>query len=355
MLERRRLSGYHPLLVLAICAIGFVANVPSALGWQVQDSPIVSETIDPASYEVPTSQSVAELERFIDALLRIRPANGEQYLFHIQRMPAAIDEAARKIMALDNDPSSLAYRKAAYMTVVARVLAIDRLTDAETQTLIEEIESRLPIAEEFRRATGLASQAAQRLESSGKKALAIEAYRRFGNALSTDTDPAVATEGRRMIGAARRLELVGNPVEWFGNQIDGSAFDPGMVQGKFVLVDFWASWCGPCLASFPKLAKLREKYGTDRFDVIGVSLEKNGERVKDSMAKEGVVWPCLYETNVAWDHPMAVHYGITRIPSTILVGPDGKVIALDLRGKALEDKLAELLGSGDSAEVSDQR
>jgi len=115
-------------------------------------------------------------------------------------------------------------------------------------------------------------------------------------------------------------------------------------HGKYVLVDFWASWCGPCRAENPNLVKTYNKYKDNGFAVLGVSLDQPGK--KDSwlaaIHKDNLTWVQVSDLKF-WDNEVAVLYGIKAIPSNLLLDPQGKIIAKDLRGEELDKKLAEIL------------
>ncbi len=302
----------------------------------------IDEPIAPAKYQVPETDDPGTLERFMDALLRIRPRNGEEYLQHIRQMPPALDTAARKIMELSPDPESLSYRKAAYMILVAQIFALEQLQDDEVRRLLDEIDDRLKTELGKTEAAGLATQIAERLEDADRFSLAAEAYSRFGPQLSENSLPEIASHGKRMLGAARRLGIMGQNLSLSGTLSDGNPLDWSAYEGKVVYVDYWASWSGPSLANLPKLVQLREQYGDQGFEIVGICLDKNLDRVRDTMAENGVNWPCLCEPEAGWNHPMALEYGISKVPSSFLINPQGKVIAVNLRNDALRKSLAEI-------------
>jgi thiol-disulfide isomerase/thioredoxin len=115
-----------------------------------------------------------------------------------------------------------------------------------------------------------------------------------------------------------------------------------------VLVDFWATWCGPCIAEIPNVLEQYEKYHDKGFEVVGVSLDQDREALEKFVAEQKIPWPILFEKpeGEGWQHPLATFYGITGIPTVVLIGRDGKVITLDARGEKLGDRLDELFKKG---------
>lgn len=113
-------------------------------------------------------------------------------------------------------------------------------------------------------------------------------------------------------------------------------------NGKYVLLDFWASWCGPCRAAMPGLKAVYEAYKDKGFDVVGLSLDEDASSWKGSIRQLGLPWHHLSDLK-GWSSKAAATYGVNAIPATILFSPDGKVVASGLGEEALEEKLKELL------------
>lgn len=122
-----------------------------------------------------------------------------------------------------------------------------------------------------------------------------------------------------------------------GNKISLSGF-----RGKYVLVDFWASWCAPCRAAMPSVKTVYEKYKGKNFEILGVSLDSKKEGWTKAIAKDQLKWVNVSSLK-GWNDPAALAYGITAIPQNVLVGPDGNIVGIDLFDDALDKKLGELL------------
>ncbi len=113
-------------------------------------------------------------------------------------------------------------------------------------------------------------------------------------------------------------------------------------KGKYVLVDFWASWCGPCRSEMPALAALYNKYKSKDFEIVGVSLDKDKASWKKAVDGMKMVWPQISDLK-EWNSEGARAYNVESIPFTILIDKDGKIVAQNLRGASLEKKIEGLL------------
>ena len=112
--------------------------------------------------------------------------------------------------------------------------------------------------------------------------------------------------------------------------------------GKYVLIDFWASWCGPCRSEMPSVKAAYEKYHPKGFEIVSVSLDSKKDAWLKAIDQLGMTWHHLSDLQ-GWKNSAAQLYGVTSIPCTILIGPDGIIIGGDYRGEALANKLEELL------------
>jgi thiol-disulfide isomerase/thioredoxin len=113
-------------------------------------------------------------------------------------------------------------------------------------------------------------------------------------------------------------------------------------KGKVVLVDFWATWCGPCVAELPNVLAAYNKYHDKGFEIIGVSLDQNGDDLKSFLKEKGMVWPQYFDGK-GWGSKLGQKYGIDSIPATFLLDQEGKIVAKGLRGPALDAQLAKML------------
>lgn len=133
--------------------------------------------------------------------------------------------------------------------------------------------------------------------------------------------------------------------EFTQNDTRGLPIKLSSFKGKYLLIDFWASWCGPCRDENPNVVRLFNKYKTRNFTILGVSLDRPGAK-NDWLAaikNDGLVWTQVSDLKF-WENSAAQLYSVSAIPANFLLDPSGKIIARDLRGVELENKLAEVLG-----------
>jgi thiol-disulfide isomerase/thioredoxin len=147
--------------------------------------------------------------------------------------------------------------------------------------------------------------------------------------------------------AAQKLQAalaVGAPFPDFAEKdLDGKPISVAGFKGKVVLVDFWATWCGPCRGELPNVIATYKKHHAEGFEIIGVSLDSDRDKL-DAFLKQtdGMTWQQYFDGQ-GWGNKLAKKYGVDSIPFAVLVGPDGKIIGKSLRGEALENAVAAVL------------
>ena len=244
------------------------------------------------------------------------------------------------------DPAlAAAIQRAAFSAQIEAALAAGRPEGA--LPLIPRVAAMLQAAPEDPAVAELAIGMATTLaRMPGGEPAAAAAFEAFLPAIETSSNPAVRNLADEVAGTARQLMLPGRPMQITGTLLSGEPFDQRSLAGKVVLVDFWATWCGPCVAEIGNLREQYAKWHDRGFEVVGVSLDEDRQTLEQFVRAKQIPWPILYEEpgGRGWQHPLATYYGITGIPTVVLIGRDGNVVTLDARGKKLAAALEKLLG-----------
>ncbi|MDR3233086.1 MAG: TlpA family protein disulfide reductase [Planctomycetaceae bacterium] len=144
---------------------------------------------------------------------------------------------------------------------------------------------------------------------------------------------------------AKQRRAFGAGLKLYGKTLDDKDFDWDSLRGKFVLVKFTASWCGPCKGEIPGMKEAYEKYHDKGLEIVSVYVRDKLDASKNAVEKEKLPWIIISEelTQAAGGRPQGEFYGVEGVPTMLLVGEDGRVLAVNTRGEVLKKKLAELL------------
>lgn len=157
------------------------------------------------------------------------------------------------------------------------------------------------------------------------------------------TEPEAAAQLKQLLQMSASFILGADAPDFTMNDINGNPVSLSDFRGKVLLIDFWASWCGPCRRENPHVVNLYNQYHQKGFDILGVSLDRTKEPWLGAIEKDGLIWNHVSDLQ-GWSNSAARLYGVSSIPHTVLVDRDGKIIARNLRGEALDAKLKEIFG-----------
>lgn len=144
------------------------------------------------------------------------------------------------------------------------------------------------------------------------------------------------------IQSAKRMDIGTKATDFTQDDLNGNPFTLSSLRGKYVLVDFWASWCGPCRAENPHLVKAYEALKDKDFEVVGVSLDQNKSAWENAVKTDNLPWIHVSDLK-GWKNEVSMLYGINSVPQNFLLNPDGVIIGKNLRGEGLTAKIAELM------------
>jgi len=167
-----------------------------------------------------------------------------------------------------------------------------------------------------------------------------------------DTKPGQGADGMldsfAAHAAAAKIQkslVEGAPFPAFSEQdLNGKPLAVANYKGKVVMIDFWATWCGPCRGELPNVLKTYEAHHDKGFEIIGVSLDSDKQKLTDFIGEQKMTWPQFFDGG-GWTNKLAVKYGIQSIPATFLIDGDGKIIGKGLRGEKLEAAVSKALAS----------
>jgi thiol-disulfide isomerase/thioredoxin len=264
----------------------------------------------------------------IVCLLASAPARAADSPDVQSEMKALIEKVQKKLSAGEATEKSLAAEIKEFDAILARHSA--EKSDAVAEVLIMKAMLYIEVFDEPSKGIALLEELKSKFPDT-KQAKAV--------------DQIVA--GLRKQEAAKKIQAalaVGTPFPDFEEKdIDGKPLSISALKGKVVLVDFWATWCGPCVAELPNVLATYKKYHDKGLAIVGISLDQDKATLTSFIKERGMTWPQYFD-GLVWSNKLAEKYGITSIPMTYLLGRDGKIIGENLRGDALGEAVGKALG-----------
>jgi|TARA_E500000331_G_scaffold346288_1_gene384990 thiol-disulfide isomerase/thioredoxin len=156
-----------------------------------------------------------------------------------------------------------------------------------------------------------------------------------------ESDPKIAKVVSQARGELKKMEALGKPLKMKFTALDGREVDLSMMKGKVVLIDFWATWCGPCVREIPSVKKTYEELHSKGFEIIGISMDSDKGKLEDFLAKNDMSWPQFFDGK-GWKTSLAQEHGISSIPAMWLVDKEGNLVDQNARSD-LEEKVQKYL------------
>ena len=248
--------------------------------------------------------------------------------------------------AVDERPAVA--KMAAMYLKVEKVEKIAELEQADRAALVQQLAKEIQEGELDQDELQLAELAGNALAEAKLNEEASAALNLFAKYVEANGHPKASKIAQGLRGTANRLGLMGNPIEIAGQTLDGKEFKIESLKGKVILVDFWATWCGPCRAEFPNMLEQYDLYHSKGFEIVGISLDEDRDALDEFMKEEKLPWMQLHQNDGSgWGNENALRYGINGIPACFLVDQEGKVVSLECRGEELPKMLEKLLGPAD--------
>lgn len=327
------------------------SQAASAAAAKPKDASAADATKDkdakPAAPEVPPAPDLSfppnankeTLAKVIAEAKKFIPHNPEQY----KLQQTALRDASTALMKLIENKEDPVRMQAELDTLSSNAALMTNESDEAREKVLEKILTYLKGRKQLSLAdvqTGMI--VGFYLELQPRKSPARDVYATMVDLLEKDDREEMQNMRSILMASVRRLEMLGNKLDLIATAIDGKAIKTDDFAGKYVLVDFFATWCQPCLAEVPRLKRHFEKYREKGLEVVAISLDDKRQALDDYLAEAKLPWPVIHDSAEEIEDKLQRKFGIDSLPTVLFLNKEGVVVSLEARGAEL-DRLMERL------------
>lgn len=289
-----------------------------------------------------------------DRVLAAADAKDSEKLLAIENKLAVLHRAACRddatadsqlkefVAALKDDTRPRVVREVAFFNQERKVLDAAEMSSEDCVKVLSDLQAFYAkeklAAKHLRMASGTVELINKLTDGDARE----KHFAEFGNLFAKSSDKELARYGKKLAKKpeTKESDLVGKPLELVGQTADGNPFHWEKYRGKVVIVDFWATWCGPCRKEMPNVMALREKLKDRGFEVVGVSVDKDEEALATYLEENNIPWETLVGEGAT---DLAEKYGVRGIPTMMLVDQKGSIVAVAHNVAALAPEAEKLL------------
>ncbi|MCX7803614.1 MAG: TlpA family protein disulfide reductase [Planctomycetota bacterium] len=329
------MKGFAIAPACAVAAAAFLTAFASATSLSAAEPPVAEEPPvtkePPVVKEQPAGDDVAsEYARLNRELSAAAPKRG-----------ASSEEIAKFVALLKEKLGGFATKRAgtkeAFDAALGLGAVLANMEDPDAKKWLQHAEKNTPANADGQAVLALHAMLARTLASGGDIEGARKSAEKVGKMM-----PEAAGEISKEVESAYRLRVGGTPFDIEEKDIDGKLFSLARLKGKVVLVDFWATWCPPCREEMPNVKKIYGDFHEKGFEIVGVSLDKEEEKLRAYVKENGISWPQISDFK-GWNNKTVQAFNVRSIPFMLVVDRKGIIRYRNVRGEELRQAVARLI------------